>query len=109
MKPEVVICTYQVKKNCEVEFESLLQRHEPTLRKAELVTDEAFQVFKSINKEGEATYTEIFTWVDKKASGEAHDLPEISAIWEPMGRLVEDRKGQPKWNFIHCDKVDLNP
>lgn len=109
MNPETVICTYRVKKGKELEFENLLKRHEPILQGAELVTEEPFQIYKRTDKKtGLSTYTEIFTWRDEKASAEAHHIPEVNAIWEPMGKLVEERGGEPKWDFAHYQKVNLS-
>ena len=31
----------------------------------------------------------MFTWKDSKASDAAHRMPEVMAIWEPMGSLLE--------------------
>ena len=33
---------------------------------------------------------EQFVWKDGKASDVAHQTPEIMAVWEPMGPLLEE-------------------
>jgi hypothetical protein len=55
----------------------------------------------------EPTYVEIFTWV---AGGfeQAHEHPEVLAIWEPMDPLLEERNGLPKWDFPHYTPVHLD-
>jgi hypothetical protein len=32
----------------------------------------------------------------------------VLAIWEPMEPLLEDRDGQPKWDFPHYEQVALS-
>jgi len=106
MKPETVICIYPVKKGDEMKFEGLLEKHWPTLHKAGLILDEPAQIFRRKDKKtGETTYVEIFTWKDEKASGEAHHLPEIQAIWEPMGLSIREENGRPAWSFDHYERV----
>jgi hypothetical protein len=105
MAKETVICTYRVRAGSEAEFESLLERHWRTLRELEFVTDEKALVFRSLD-EGAPTYVEIFTWVEG-GFGQAHEHPDVLAIWEPMEPLLEDRDGRPRWEFPHFTPVSL--
>ena len=68
------------------------------------MTDEKPQAFKST--EGGVTYVEIFTWV-AGGFGVAHEHPDVLAIWEAMDPLLEERGGQPKWEFPHFEPVSL--
>ncbi|HEY7509148.1 MAG TPA: hypothetical protein VIG50_02800 [Vicinamibacteria bacterium] len=106
---ETAICTYQVKPGKSKEFEALLARHWPTLRKLELVTAEPAQVFRGLppgpgkdrHAVGPSTFVEIFTWKDQKAVEAAHHSPELMKIWEPMGRLCESMA------FPHFERLAL--
>ncbi len=60
---------------------SLVQRHCPTLRKYELITDREPVICRA----GDGTIIEVFEWVSDEAHKRVHELPEIAAIWEQMG------------------------
>ena len=104
MAKETVICTYRVRDDAEDCFLQLLQRHWRTLHDLGFVTDDESLVFKTI-EEG-LTYVEIFTWVEG-GFDQAHEHPDVLAIWEPMEPLLEDRGGLPKWDFPHYERVAL--
>lgn len=104
MAKETVICTYRVRAEAEGAFLELLRRHWTTLHQLGFVTDEGSLVYRSA--EGAPTYVEIFTWVEGGFE-QAHEHPDVLAIWEPMEPLLEDRDGQPKWDFPHFEPVDL--
>jgi hypothetical protein len=54
------------------------------------------QVWQAIDKRGhgeaEPYFVELMSWRDAEASDIAHQTPEIMAIWEPMGPLLEELK-----------------
>src|SRR5262245_53115168 len=89
--PVANIVTYIPKRGKEAELLALVRRHEPALRKVGLVTNEPFRVWKAydIRKEREQ-FIESFVWKDGKASDIAHQTPEVMAVWEPMGPVLED-------------------
>jgi hypothetical protein len=103
MANETVICTYRVRVDAEGEFRDLLGRHWRTLHELGFVTDERARVYRKLD---EPTYVEIFTWVEGGFE-RAHDHPDVLAIWEPMDPLLEERDGQPKWEFPHYGAIDL--
>ena len=104
MAKETVICTYRVRGDSEERFAELLGRHWDTLHELGFVTDEQELVFRSV--EGGVTYVEIFTWVEGGFE-QAHEHPDVLAIWERMDPLLEDRDGRPKWEFPHFEPVAL--
>lgn len=104
MAKETVICTYRVRADSETRFRELLGRHWRTLHDLGFVTEEESLVFKSM--QGEPTYVEIFTWVEG-GFDLAHEHPDVLAIWEPMEPLLEERDGQPRWEFPHFERVVL--
>jgi hypothetical protein len=89
--PVANIVTYVPKKGQEAELLALVKKHEPALRKVGLVTAEPFRVWKAfdIRKEREA-FIEYFQWKDGRASDVAHQTPEVMAVWEPMGPVLEE-------------------
>jgi hypothetical protein len=99
-----VICTYRVRPDAEARFVELLRRHWRTLRALGFVTDEESLVFRRIDEP--PTYVEIFTWVEG-GFGQAHEHPDVLAIWELMDPLLEERDGRPKWEFPHFEPVPL--
>jgi hypothetical protein len=104
MAKETVICTYRVRNEAEDRFRQLLQRHWRTLHDLGFVTDDEPLVFRTT--EDGLTYVEIFTWVEG-GFDQAHEHPDVLAIWEPMEPLLEDRGGLPRWEFPHYQRVTL--
>jgi hypothetical protein len=103
---ETVICTYRVRADQDARFTELLAQHWRLLRELELVMDSESLLFRSLD-EGAPTYVEIFTWV---AGGfaRAHEHPDVLTIWEAMDPLLEERNGQPRWQFPHFERVSLD-
>lgn len=99
-----MICTYRVRREHEDAFVALLRRHWRTLYDLGFVTDEATAIYRSI--ETPPTYVEVFTWVEGGFE-QAHEHPDVLAIWEPMEPLLEERDGRPRWEFPHYERVPL--
>jgi hypothetical protein len=89
--PVTNIVTYVPKKGKEAELLALVRKHEPALRAVGLVTSEPFRLWKAydIRKQREQ-YIEYFVWKDGRASDTAHQTPEVMAVWEPMGPVLEE-------------------
>ena len=104
MAKETVVCTYRVKASDEERFRSLLGRHSRTLEQLGFVTGEPAAVYRSVDEP--PTYIEIFTWRDG-GFADAHEHPDVLAIWEAMDPLLEERNGLPKWDFPHFNEVTL--
>ncbi len=108
MSGHIALCTYRVKPGKEAEFERHLARHWPTLDAAGLVTSRRSETFKGSEDGGGAFYVEILEWKDAAAPNEAHHLPAVMAVWEPMGMCVEDRGGRPGMEFPHVERLRLD-
>jgi hypothetical protein len=104
---KIAVCTFRVQSGAETEFEALLQRHWQTLHGLGLTTERPTQTYKGMEKGGGRVYVEIFEWLSTEASARAHELPEVLAIWEPMGRFVEQRGERPAMDFIHVSELQL--
>jgi hypothetical protein len=104
MAMETVLCTYRVRAAEEARFVALLSRHWKTLHSLGFVTDDESLVFRSVDEP--RTYVEVFTWVDG-GFDQAHEHPDVLAIWEPMEPLLEERNGLPRWDFPHYQRVRL--
>ena len=100
-----VIATYRVRAANEADFVALLRTHYPTLQRLGLVTAEPPVIYRG-EEEGAPTYYEIFTWRDAEAPEVAHQTPDVMAIWEPMGALLESRDGRPEMEFPHVTRWD---
>src|SRR3954471_17179413 len=101
MANETVICTYRCRPDSEDQFLAPLNRHWTTLHALGFFTDDQAMVLRRID---EPTCVEIFTWLEG-GFGRAHQHPDVLDIWEPMEPLLEDRGGQPKWEFPHYKPV----
>ena len=68
-----------------------MKKHEPALRKVGLVTSEPFRVWKAYDiRKQRMQFIEQFVWKDGNASDVAHQTPEVMAVWEPMGPVLEE-------------------
>jgi quinol monooxygenase YgiN len=89
--PVTNIVTYVPKPGKEAELLALVKKHEPALRKVGLVTAEPFKVWKAFDiRKERVSFIEYFQWKDGNASDTAHQTPEVMAVWEPMGPVLEE-------------------
>jgi hypothetical protein len=89
--PVANIVTYVPVKGKEAELLALVKKHEPALRKVGLVTSEPFRVWKAFDiRKQRTSFIEYFQWKDGNASDVAHQTPEVMAVWEPMGPVLEE-------------------
>ena len=102
-----VVATYRVRADKEAEFFALLEKHHPALLALGLVTSDPPAVYRGLERDGAPIVFEIFDWIDGDAPGRAHEMPEVMAIWEPMGQLVEDRDIGPRFSFPHVERVHV--
>jgi hypothetical protein len=88
--PVRVLCIYRVKEGKAEEFRPLLEKHWPTLSSLGLVTSDPARWYTTEDKNERKCFVELFEWKDGEAPQIAHELPEVMAVWEPMGALVDD-------------------
>lgn len=85
------IVTYVPKAGKEAELLALVKQHEAALRQADLVTAEPFRVWRAFDiRKKRVAFMESFQWKDGRASDVAHQTPEVMAVWEPMGPVLEE-------------------
>ncbi len=103
-KPQIVVCTYRVKRGKENAFRRLLARHWPVLKRLGLVTQAPRLMLRGLAPETRGDFLEVFAW---RAHGfeVAHKMPEVLAIWEPMEKLCEPRGGRPAMEFPHFEPL----
>jgi hypothetical protein len=88
--PLLTMCVYHVKAGKEREFEKLLGKHFPTMLELGLVAKQPHQMWRGQDHETRKTvYFELFPWKDGEAPQRAHAMPEVMAVWEPMGAICE--------------------
>jgi hypothetical protein len=85
----------------------VLEKHRPALRSLRLVTRKRARHFRGAEQDGAPLFVEIFAWLSAAASKQAHEQPEISAIWEPTDALCESRAGKPNLEFPHVQPLEL--
>ena len=103
----VVVCTCRVREGGAAEFERLLERHSPTLRRLGLITGAPVQALRCI-EDGAPLFVEVFEWAGPDAAARASEVPAVIAIWEPMAALCEARLGRPALEFPLFDRVGSN-
>ena len=88
--PVLTHVTYRPRKGKENELRELVQKHWPTLNDLGLVTKDPAKVYQATDKRsGQVYFIEIFSWRDQKAPEIAHQTPEVMAVWETMGPVME--------------------
>jgi quinol monooxygenase YgiN len=102
MKPVSMLCIYRIKDGKEADFLRLLEKHWPTLNGVGLVTPDPAQVLRAADKDGKIVFVETFAWRDAAAPSVAHQTPEVMAVWEPMGALVDEM------SFLQVNSVAMN-
>jgi hypothetical protein len=87
----VTLCRYWVKAGQEPRFRELLRRHWPLFQQLGLVAEEPpHLIFRGEDKDRGVFFVETFAWKDAEAAERAHSLPEVAAVWEPMGECCTD-------------------
>ena len=90
-EPVHTLVIYRPKAGTETALEALVRKHLPTLRSLGLLGTGQSVAYRAEDKRSHAVcYVEIFDWKDGRASDVAHQTPEVMAIWEPMGPLLEN-------------------
>lgn len=102
------LCLYRVKAGSEADFRALLAKHWPTLRRVGLAADEPSVIYEGLEKSGEPLFAELLQWKDPDSSRHAHEIPEVMAVWEPMGMLCEARGGKPSMEFPHVRRIEID-
>ena len=68
----------------------MLKKHWRILNRVGLATAEPGSLYRATDKKsGQVYFVEIFSWRDARASAIAHETPEVMAIWEPMGSILD--------------------
>src|SRR5262249_27418206 len=89
--PVHTMVTYLAKPDKEAELLELVRKHEPALRKVGLAGPEPFRLWKAYDiRKGRHSIVELMAWKDGNASETAHQTPEVMAVWEPMGPVLEE-------------------
>jgi hypothetical protein len=102
------MCIYRVKPGCEAAFRVLLSKHWPTLRRVGLAADEPSTIYAGSEGEGAPLFVELLHWRDPDGPNTAHQVPDVMAVWEPMGRLCEARAGRPPMEFPHVERIEID-
>ena len=88
--PITMLVRYHPKAGKERELLELVQKHWPELNRLGLVSRQPPQIWRAVDKRsGQSHFVEIFQWKDAQAPDIAHQTPEVMAIWEPMGQVLE--------------------
>ena len=99
--PVSVLVIYRPKEGTEAQFLPILERHWPALDRLGLVTDEPARFWRATGKNGRTSFVEMFSWKDESSSDVAHQTPEVMAIWEPMGAILEDLQ------ILHVEPLEM--
>lgn len=88
--PVSVLCIYRVREDQSDAFMPLLEKHWSTLDSVGLVSEQPARWYRGEDKDKRRCFIEMFEWKNAEAPNVAHQMPEVMAIWEPMGALVDD-------------------
>lgn len=103
-----VVSVYRPKPGSEAALLELVRQHVPRLRELGLVGPAPVTVLRS-SRDG--SLLEVFDWQDEAAVKQAHELPEVHALWEAFEKLCDciplsglEEAGAP---FAHFERVEL--
>jgi len=63
-------------------------------------------MFRGTDESGKSFFVEILSWKSTDGPNLAEQMPEVLAIWEKMGQLVEARMGRPPMEFPFVEPID---
>ncbi len=90
-KPVTTLVSYYPKAGKEQELLALIEKHWPTLERLGLVSSQRAQIWRASDKRtNQNFFVELFQWKDESASEIAHQTPEVMAVWETMGPILEN-------------------
>jgi hypothetical protein len=101
------LCIYRVKSGSEAAFKKLLAKHWPTLRRVGLGADAPSTIYQGSEGDKKPIFVELLNWKDKSGAERAHEIPDVMAVWEPMGKLCEAREGRPAMEFPLVEKLEV--
>ncbi len=91
MSPVTMLVSYYPKKGSEDALLTLVKKHWPILKNAGLTTQKPAEIWRAKDKRSGAVYfVEKFQWATPESSDIAHQTPEVMAVWEPMGPIMEN-------------------
>jgi hypothetical protein len=101
------LCIYRVKPGSEAAFRALLAKHWPTLRRVGLAPDVPSTIYEGSEGEGAPLFVELLHWIEEEGPNTAHEIPDVMAVWEPMGKLCESREGRPPMEFPRVERIEI--
>ena len=101
------LCLYRVKPGSEREFKKLLASHWPTLLRVGLAADVPSTVYQGSEGKKQPIFVELLNWKNARGAERAHEIPDVMAVWEPMGKLCEARRGRPAMEFPRVARVEI--
>lgn len=101
------LCIYRVKAGSEPAFRGLLAKHWPTLRRVGLAADSPSTIYQGVEGEAQPIFFELLHWKDAEGADKAHEIPDVMAVWEPMGLLCEGREGRPAMEFPRVERIEV--
>jgi quinol monooxygenase YgiN len=93
--PVINLVAYHPKPGKEAELLAIVKKHWDILQKTGLVVGEPAKVWtaRDLDREHRGPMPEyvleLFSWRDDKSSDVAHQTPEVMAVWETMGPILE--------------------
>ena len=89
-RPVPTLVRYRAKPGGEARLEELVRAHWPTIHALGLATDAPARLWRAHDKRaGTDSLLELFEWRTETSSDVAHQTPEVMALWEPMGEVLE--------------------
>ena len=86
LRSETVIAAYRPKPGQDQALRRLVHEHRETLTAARLVTTKPTILLRA---RSDGTLLEIFEWVSPRAADEAHQNPELRAMWARLAAVAD--------------------
>lgn len=72
-----------------------------------MAADVASTIYQGTEGEKKPIFVELLNWKDARGAERAHELPDVMAVWEPMGKLCEAREGRPPMEFPIVEPIEV--
>lgn len=81
----IVVAAFKPKPGCEGELQRVMAERLPLLRRLGLATERAHITMQA----ADGTWVDVSEWVDSAAIDQAHQNPEVLALWERYARCCD--------------------
>ena len=101
------LCIYRVKSGRKPLFEECWQSTGPRCAEWGCGSRRAAYDLPGDGQAGRTAFCRTSDLEGRRRPNIAHEIPDVMAVWEPMGTLCEPRDGRPPMEFPHVERIQI--